>query len=142
MTRMVAEERGLIGTYKALGYSKKVIAFKYIAYALIASVTGGIAGCIIGLKLFPLVIYNSWNIIYQLPPIVYDSHILLSIIAITTMVLVTVIAALFSCYSELEEVPSELMRPKAPKSGKKILLEHITFIWKHHNSDPLNSSYH
>lgn len=82
MTRMVAEDRGLIGTYKALGYSKKVIAFKYIAYALIASVTGGIAGCIIGLKLFPLVIYDSWNIIYQLPPIVYDSHILLSIIAI------------------------------------------------------------
>lgn len=72
-----------------------MIAFKYIAYALIASVTGGIAGCIIGLKLFPLVIYNSWNIIYQLPPIVYDSHILLSIIAITSMVLVTVIAALF-----------------------------------------------
>lgn len=131
MTRMVAEDRGLIGTYKALGYSKKVIAFKYIAYALIASVTGGIAGCIIGLKLFPLVIYDSWNIIYQLPSIVYDSHILLSIIAITSMVLVTVIAALFSCYSELEEVPSELMRPKAPKSGKKILLEHITFIWKH-----------
>lgn len=131
MTRMVAEDRGLIGTYKALGYSKKVIAFKYIAYALIASVTGGIAGCIIGLKLFPLVIYDSWNIIYQLPPIVYDSHILLSIIAITSMILVTVIAALFSCYSELEEVPSELMRPKAPKSGKKILLEHITFIWKH-----------
>ena len=131
MTRMVEEERGLIGTYKALGYSKKVIAFKYIAYALIASVTGGIAGCIIGLKLFPLVIYDSWNIIYQLPPIVYDSHILLSIIAITSMILVTVIAAIFSCYSELEEVPSELMRPKAPKSGKKILLEHITFIWKH-----------
>ena len=133
MTRMVEEERGLIGTYKALGYSKKVIAFKYIAYALIASVTGGIAGCIIGLKLFPLVIYDSWNIIYQLPPIVYDSHILLSIIAITSMILVTVIAAIFSCYSELEEVPSELMRPKAPKSGKKILLEHITFIWKHLN---------
>ena len=108
-----------------------MIAFKYIAYALIASVTGGIAGCIIGLKLFPLVIYDSWNIIYQLPPIVYDSHILLSIIAITSMILVTVIAAIFSCYSELEEVPSELMRPKAPKSGKKILLEHITFIWKH-----------
>ena len=131
MTRMVAEERGLIGTYKALGYSKKVIAFKYIAYAFIASVTGGIAGCLIGLKLFPLVIYNSWNIIYQLPPIVYDRHILLSVIAIASMVLVTVIAALFSCYSELEEVPSELMRPKAPKSGKKILLEHIGFIWKH-----------
>ena len=66
MTRMVAEERGFIGTYKALGYSKKVIAFKYIAYAFTASVTGGIAGCIIGLKLFPLVIYDSWNIIYPI----------------------------------------------------------------------------
>lgn len=130
MTRMVAEERGLIGTYKALGYSKKAIAFKYIAYAFIASVMGGIVGCIIGLKLFPLVIYNSWNIIYQLPSIQYTKHLVLSIVAIASMVIVTVVAALVSCYSALEEVPSELMRPKAPKSGKKIFLEHIGFIWK------------
>ncbi|MGN0320671.1 MAG: FtsX-like permease family protein [Lachnospira sp.] len=129
MTRMVAEERGIIGTYKALGYSKRVIAFKYIAYAFIASVTGGIVGCVIGLKLFPLIIYNSWNIIYQLPSIQYTKHLVLSIVAITSMVIVTVVAAVFSCYSELEEVPSELMRPKAPKSGKKILLEHIGFVW-------------
>lgn len=130
MTRMVAEERGLIGTYKALGYSKKAIAFKYIAYAFIASVMGGIVGCIIGLKLFPLVIYNSWNIIYQLPSIQYTKHLVLSIVAIASMVIVTVVAALVSCYSALEEVPSELMRPKAPKSGKIIFLEHIGFIWK------------
>lgn len=131
MTRMVDEERGTIGTYKALGYSKHVIAFKYIAYSFIASLTGGIVGCIIGLRLFPFVIYNSWNIIYQLPAISYDSHVILSVIAIASMVSVTVVAALFSCLNELEEVPSELMRPKAPKSGKKIMLEHIGIIWKH-----------
>lgn len=130
MTRMVEEQRGLIGTYKALGYSKTVIAFKYMAYAFIASLTGGIIGCIIGLKLFPYVIYNSWNIIYQMPAIKYAKHTVLSVIAIASLVLVTLIATMYSCYNELSEVPAMLMRPKAPKSGKKILLEH-TFIWKH-----------
>lgn len=130
MTRMVEEERGLIGTYKALGYGKGTIAFKYVAYALLASLIGGVAGCVIGLKVFPYVIYNSWNIIYQMPSIKYASHTLLSIIAVASLVIVTLIATIYSCYYELSEAPSVLMRPKAPKSGKKILLEY-TFIWKH-----------
>lgn len=130
MTRMVEEDRGLIGTYKALGYGKGTIAFKYVAYAFLASLTGGIIGCVIGLKLFPYIIYDSWNIIYQLPAIKYANHMLLSLIAILSLVLVTIVATIYSCYSELSEVPSALMRPRAPKSGKKILLEH-TFIWKH-----------
>lgn len=130
MTRMVEEERGLIGTYKALGYGKGMIALKYVVYAFLASLTGAVIGCAAGLRLFPYIIYESWNIIYQMPAIKYASHTVLSVVAIASLILVTLIATLYSCYNELSEVPSALMRPKAPKNGKKILLEH-TFIWKH-----------
>ena len=130
MTRMVEEERGLIGTYKALGYGKATIALKYVIYAFLASLTGAVIGCAAGLKLFPYIIYESWNIIYQMPAIKYASHTILSVVAVASLILVTLIATLYSCYNELSEVPSALMRPKAPKNGKKILLEH-TFIWKH-----------
>lgn len=130
MTRMVEEERGLIGTYKALGYGKATIALKYVIYAFLASLTGAVIGCAAGLRLFPYIIYESWNIIYQMPAIKYASHTILSVVAVASVILVTLIATLYSCYNELSEVPSALMRPKAPKNGKKILLEH-TFIWKH-----------
>lgn len=130
MTRMVEEERGLIGTYKALGYGKATIALKYVIYAFLASLTGAVIGCAAGLRLFPYIIYESWNIIYQMPAIKYASHTILSVVAVASLILVTLIATLYSCYNELSEVPSALMRPKAPKNGKKILLEH-TFIWKH-----------
>ena len=130
MTRMVEEERGLIGTYKALGYGKATIALKYVIYAFLASLTGAVIVCAAGLRLFPYIIYESWNIIYQMPAIKYASHTILSVVAVASLILVTLIATLYSCYNELSEVPSALMRPKAPKNGKKILLEH-TFIWKH-----------
>ena len=130
MTRMVEEQRSLIGTYKALGYGKGTIVFKFVAYAFIASFAGSVIGCIVGLKLFPYIIYTSWNIIYQMPHITYASHTLLSVAVIISLVAVTFLAAFYSCYNELSEVPAILMRPKAPKSGRKILLEH-TFIWKH-----------
>ena len=130
MTRMVEEERGLIGTYKALGYGKATIALKYVIYAFLASLTGAVIGCAAGLRLFPYIIYESWNIIYQMPAIKYASHTILSVVAVASLILVTLIATLYSCYNELSEVPSALMRPKARKNGKKILLEH-TFIWKH-----------
>lgn len=130
MTRMVEEERGLIGTYKALGYGKATIALKYVIYAFLASLTGAVIGCAAGLRLFPYIIYESWNIIYQMPAIKYASHTILSVVAVASLILVTLIATLYSCYNELSEVPSALMRPKAPKNGKKILLEH-TFIWKY-----------
>ena len=131
MTRMVDEQRGLIGTYKAIGYGKAAIAMKFVLYSLMALLSGGIIGCIFGLKVFPLIIYNSWNIIYYMPKIKYANHIILSIIAIASMAAVIVAATLAACMSELSEVPSTLMRPKSPKKGKKILLEHIGIIWKH-----------
>lgn len=131
MTRMVEEQRGFIGTMKALGYQKTTIAFKYISYAFIASILGGIAGCIIGLNVFPRVIYSCWNIMYELPPIQMTSHIQLILLSIGSMTVITTLAALFACYKELMEQPSMLMRPKVPQRGKKILLERIGPLWRH-----------
>lgn len=133
MTRMVDEQRQTIGTYKALGYSKTSIAMKYIMYSITASLTGGILGCIFGLKVFPYIIYNCWNIIYYLPDIQYASHYLLSVTAVACMTGAIVIATIWACINELAEVPSALLRPKPPKNGKKILLENIGFIWKRLN---------
>lgn len=130
MTRMVDEQRGTIGTLKALGYSKFAIAFKYISYSLSASLLGGVVGCIIGLRVFPTVIYTSWNIVYSLPPISYADQTVLSVIAVASMSGITTLAAFGAVYAELVETPALLMRPKAPKRGKKILLEHITPVWK------------
>lgn len=130
MTRMVEEQRELIGTFKALGYKKSSIAMKYILYSLIASLSGGVIGCAIGLKIFPAIIYYCWGIMYDLPDLSYTTHIGLSFVAIGLMVLVIEVSTIAACYRELMEVPSILMRPKAPRKGKKILLERIGFIWK------------
>ncbi len=130
MTRMVEEQRELIGTFKALGYKKSSIAFKYITYSLAASLTGGVIGCVAGLRIFPTIIYYCWGIMYDLPDILYGNHTLLSVVAIGLMVLVIVGTTVVSCYNELMEVPAILMRPKAPRKGKKIFLEKVGFIWK------------
>lgn len=131
MTRMVDEQRGVIGTYKALGYSKIAIASKYILYALIAGIVGSIIGCIVGMYIFPTIIFNAWNMMYNLPEIVFETQIPLALYVSVSICSVTVIAAIFACYKELIDVPATLMRPKAPKIGKKILLEHIPCIWNH-----------
>lgn len=130
MTRMVAEQRQLIGTYKALGYGTYAIASRYILYALAASLSGGILGCIIGMQVFPRVIFSSWSIAYQMPSMVRADNLLLCILSVAGISSVVVLAAFSACISTLSEVPSELMRPKAPKIGRKILLERIPFIWK------------
>ena len=133
MTRMVDEQRQEIGTLKALGYSKTAIAMKYIMYAGVASIFGGIFGSIIGMVVFPTVIYNAWNIMYTLPEVQLQFQFGLAFTAIGIVSLITVAAAISAVYKELMDVPSQLMRPKAPKNGKKILLERVPFIWKRFN---------
>ncbi len=129
MTRMVDEQRGIIGTYKALGYSKVAIASKYVLYALIAGIIGSIIGCALGMYIFPTIIFDAWNMMYNLPGIVFETQIPLAIYVSISICSVTIIAAIFACYKELIDVPATLMRPKAPKMGKKIILERIPFIW-------------
>ncbi len=130
MTRMVDEQRNEMGTLKALGYSKLQIASKYLIYALIASLLGSILGCSLGMYLFPTVIFNAWNTLYNIDQIKFLFQPGLILLASGSVTGITLLATLYSIYSELIEMPSQLMRPKAAKAGKKILLERITFIWK------------
>ncbi len=133
MTRMVDEQRQEIGTLKALGYTKLDIAMKYVLYASVASICGGIFGAIVGMIVFPSVIYNAWGIMYNMPNVQLMPQIPLATMAILLATLITVVAAVMACYKELVDVPSQLMRPKPPKDGKKILLERIPFIWERFN---------
>lgn len=130
MTRMVDEQRNEMGTLKALGYSKLQIASKYLIYALIASILGSILGCSLGMYLFPTVIFNAWNTLYNIDQIKFLFQPGLILLASGSVTGITLLATLYSIYSELIEMPSQLMRPKAAKAGKKILLERISFIWK------------
>lgn len=131
MTRMVDEQRDTIGTLKALGYGKTMIALKYLSYAFLSSIGGSIVGVFVGFVIFPLVIYNAWNILYELPAASLLFLPDLAIQAGAAAILITMIATFAAVNKELVETPSLLMRPKAPKNGKRIFLERIPLIWKH-----------
>ncbi len=130
MTRMVEEERLQIGTMKALGYSRGKIAAKYLLYALAASLAGSAVGMVIGMQLFPSIILNAYNIMYDLPVLKTPFNTLFGAIATGTAVACTLLATLNACWAELREQPASLMLPKAPKAGKRILLEHIRPVWR------------
>ncbi|MCR4950929.1 MAG: FtsX-like permease family protein [Solobacterium sp.] len=130
MTRMVDEQRGEIGILRALGYTRMQCAGKYLIYAGLATVTGSIAGTVLGLLIFPYIIYNTWKMMYVLPDMLL--FVPWKLVAFTT---VTFLAAMlfttwYACSSDTGDVPSQLMRPKAPKLGKNLLIERITFLWK------------
>ena len=134
MTRMVEEERTLIGTLKALGYSKKSIAAKYLGYAVLATLTGGIFGVMIGEKILPYIIITAYKIMYRhLPDVEIPYNLYYGVLACVAALLCTVAATTFSCMKELKEQAAELMRPPAPKQGKRVFLEYIPFLWKRLN---------
>lgn len=129
MTRMVEEERSELGTLKSLGYEDNQILFKYMLYALLASVIGSILGVIIGTKTIPKIIYGMYSLMYTLGEFVSKtdlvSYFVGTLIAIGCIMLSTYSAVKKS----LKEAPAELLRPKSPKAGKRVLLERISFIW-------------
>lgn len=129
MSRMVEEQRTQIGTMKALGYATTTIIGKYISYALLASVVGAGIGLSIGFVLFPKIIFAAYLIMYQLPPVVTPYHLPMAIGSIIVSILCTTGAAYVACRRELTAQPSQLMRPKAPKNGKRVLFERIPFLW-------------
>ena len=133
MTRMVEDQRTQIGTLKALGYSKFAIMSKYINYALLATVGGSICGVLIGEKILPYIIISAYGIMYHNMASNMQIHyeFTYAMIASVAAIVCTLGATLFSCYKELSETPASLMRPPAPKEGKRVLLERITFFWKH-----------
>lgn len=129
MTRMVDEQRINIGTLKALGYSKSKIISKYLIYSFSASFLGSIVGLAIGYTLFPTIVINAYGIMYTIPGVELEFNIPLALFVTLVAILVTTLSSFFACYKELMEAPSALMRPKAPKEGKRILIERIDFIW-------------
>ena len=134
MTRMVEEQRTLIGTLKALGYERHSIAGKYIGYALFATVTGSAAGILFGEKVFPYIIINAYGIMYRhMNEIVLPYNLAYGLGAAGAALASTLLATLLSCYKELKEQAAELMRPPTPKQGQRVLLERVTFIWKRLN---------
>lgn len=134
MTRMVEEQRMQIGTLKALGYSKWDVAKKYIYYALFASLIGSIIGVVFGQWLFPTVIIRAYRILYvNIVNVLTPMDLFYTVSSALAAILCTVAATLFACVKELRSVPASLMRPEAPKGGKRILLERITPFWKRLN---------
>ena len=130
MTRMVEEQRTQIGALKAMGFSRLAISKKYIGYAFAASFIGGLLGLAIGCTLFPWVIANAFNILYDIPPLEYKNQAGTFLLAVLAAVLCTTGAALWACLSTLIDTPANLMRPKAPKAGKRVFLERIQPLWK------------
>ncbi|MFL0246321.1 ABC transporter permease [Candidatus Clostridium stratigraminis] len=130
MTRMVQENRTEIGIFKALGYSRFAIVSHYLIYALIASLTGSLVGLSFAFRLFPPLIMNAYQSLYTIPYVITSFNYEFALQASLIAVLFTTAATVASTLEELREAPASLMRPKAPKSGKTILLERISFIWK------------
>ncbi len=129
MTRMVEDHRGEIGTLKALGYGYSMISIKYIGYAFLASFTGGIIGLIWGCTLLPVLCFTAWKGQYTLPdlkliaqPDIYIMSVGIAVVAVTG-------TAYLASRVELQARPAKLMRPRAPKAGKRVFLEKIGFIW-------------
>ena len=130
MTRMVEDHRAEIGTMKALGFSTASISIKYIGYALAASLVGGGAGLAIGCTALPSLIYYEWGILYLLPKLEMSISPVVVLYSLGAAVLATAGAAFAACYATLLARPAELLRPRAPKPGKRIFLEYIGPVWK------------
>lgn len=130
MTRMVEEERLQIGTLKALGYSNGAIMGKYLLYAGIATSLGCLGGMAIGFQVFPRVIWNAYGIMYRQPPLQARFYAGMAAIIFAVLLVSILAATLAACAGILKQNAATLLQPRAPKAGKRILLEHLTPVWK------------
>lgn len=133
VTRMIEEQRIQLGTLKALGYSNFDISLKYLVYATTASLVGSLFGLIIGYELLPRIVYNAYGMIYDLPKLEISYYLNYALISIAIAIICTGVSAWIVLREDLKSTPAVLMRPKAPKIGKRIFLERITPIWKRFN---------
>ena len=131
MARMVEEQRTEIGTLKALGYTDREIQKKYLIYSLSATVVGSVVGLSVGFKLFPTVIYDAYCIMYDLPSVKAPFHWGVAAICVAVALICVTLVTCSVCRGRvLKEMPANIMRPKAPPAGQRVLLEKVTFIWK------------
>ena len=129
MARMVDEQRQQMGTLKGLGYSDFDIAKKYLIYAAIACIVGTSLGLVAGYNIFPAVIFDAYGSMYSLPSVKITYYLSYALISIAIAMLCTIGPAAWAAHTSLRENPAMMMRPKAPKNGKRVLLERVTFIW-------------
>ena len=130
MARMVEEQRTEIGTLKALGYTDREIQKKYLIYSLSATVLGSGLGLAVGFKLFPTVIYDAYCIMYDLPPVEAPFHWGVAAICVVVALGCVTLVTCSVCRGVLSEMPANIMRPKAPPAGQRVLLEKVPFIWR------------
>lgn len=129
MARMVDEQRQQMGTLKGLGYSDFDIAKKYLIYAAIACFVGTSLGLVAGYNIFPAVIFDAYGSMYSLPSVKITYYLSYALISMAIALLCTIGPAAWAAHTSLRENPAAMMRPKAPKNGKRVLLERLTFIW-------------
>ncbi|PKK39793.1 hypothetical protein ABB02_00846 [Clostridiaceae bacterium JG1575] len=130
ITRMVEEERSQAGTLKALGYRNGSIGAKYVVWALLASLIGSVVGLVFGFNVFPRIIMNAYGMIYSIPHLAIEFNLFFALLSLGLAVLSAVGAAAAAMFAEIRERPASLMQPKAPRAGKRILLERIRPLWK------------
>ena len=130
MTRMVEEERGLIGLYKALGYGRGRILSKYVVYAGAACLAGGVVGNVLGFVVLPLILFTIFSTMYALPAFLLCFDAAYALVSVALFAAGIVGATALTCRRELAEQPAALMRPKAPKAGSRILLERVAPVWR------------
>ena len=133
MSRMVEDDRGNIGTLKSLGFSNKHIRKKYLIYSGVATFIGGIIGSLLGFFILPRIIFNIYKILFDVPIFKYDFTPTNIIIGVSIALLCICGTTLITIKKIVKEKPSELMRPKAPSNGKRVILERFPFLWKHIN---------
>ena len=129
MTRMIDDERILIGTFKSLGYSDKKIAWRYLSYSISATLGGSVLGVFLGFKVLPKIVWDAYSHQYSVPDPSLRFHWLFAFLSIVTMLLITTVVTYLTIRKNLKDTTSELLLQKSPPSGKRIFLEKLTFIW-------------
>lgn len=130
MTRMVEEDRMQIGTFKALGYAKGRIMSKYLIFCCLASLIGCVGGVLIGFSLLPTIFWQAYGTMYTLPALQYGFSPWFALAVLVIAIAGTAIVTWAACRTSLKERPAALMQPKAPKAGKRVLIERVGFLWK------------
>ena len=130
MTRMVEQDRMQIGTLKALGYRESTIMIKYLVYCILACIIGLVVGILLGFSIMPNIFWNAYRTMYFLPSLYLGFSWWLALAVVFGSLAVTIVVTIIACRTTTKEKPSTLMQPKAPKPGKRILLERCTPIWK------------
>lgn len=133
MNRMVEEDRTEIGTLKSLGFENKHIRQKYVIFASIATIIGGLLGATLGLVIIPNLISNIYKVLFTLPKLELDLNLVTTSISFFLILICITGTSILTVNKVLKEKPADLMRPKAPKNGKRILLEKVKFIWNNIN---------